>query len=225
MLAGRVIKTVCLAVAAIVTIGVAGPANAGGPTFNCNADGLNEAETTICNHPRLGRLDHQLGDAYKLVFDYSFRQEAELEDVKSSEKAWLRERDTCGSDVDCISDEYAKRIAALKAYLPDDALQEGTSVSAPPATTLFPHPGTSGGGVVRDGPGISYSRVGSLKQGDAISLLQDAGQPMNGYPWFEIQTPDGTIGYQWGGILCANNDPVSGALGTCHALSCPCVDE
>lgn len=201
------------------------PTKAAGPTFNCNGGNLNAAEEAICETPRLSQLDHQLGDAYQLVFDYNSDQTTELEDIKSSERAWLRERDACGASKECIAAEYRKRIAYLNEYLPQDALANGASTIPPSVTTVFPHPGTSAGGVVRDGPGISYSRIGSLKAGDAISLLENAGQDMNGYPWFEVQTPDGTIGYQWGGVLCANNDTVSGAFGTCHALSCPCIDD
>ncbi|MEM8576057.1 MAG: SH3 domain-containing protein [Pseudomonadota bacterium] len=203
----------------------ASPVLAGGPTFNCNGSDLGASEKAICENPRLSQLDHQLGNAYALVFDYNSEQVSELANVRSSERSWLRERDACGASVDCIAAEYKKRIDSLKEYLPKDALQNETSTRPSSVTTIFPHPGTSGGGIVRDGPGISYSRVGSLKQGDVISLLENAGQEMNGFPWFEVQTPDGTIGYQWGGILCSNNDPVSGAFGTCHALSCPCVDD
>ncbi len=213
-----------------VLVPATGPALAAGPTFDCNKADLNETERTICSSPALSQLDHRLANAYALVFDIDFLQNAAQlaavrDSVRQRERAWLRERDTCGTADDCIANAYHQQISYLTSILPDDVLPADGGATSSASTTVFPAPGTSGGGVVRDGPGISYSRIGSLKAGDDISLLSNAGEVMNGYPWFEIQTLDGTIGYQWGGILCANTTPVSGAWETCTPQDCPCEDN
>lgn len=67
----------------------------------------------------------------------------------------------------------------------------------------FPQPGYSYGGKVRSGPGMQYSQVGSLREGDSILILNGTGSMMNGYEWFEIRYGNGRNGFQWGGIMCS----------------------
>jgi uncharacterized protein YecT (DUF1311 family) len=80
--------------------------------------------------------------------------------------------------------------------------------------------GASLGGKIRSGPGIEYAQTGSLSEGDLVSLEENTGVMMNGYPWFKIIQYDNSSGaeivsgYQWGGILCSFNI-VSGVFNQC----------
>jgi hypothetical protein len=74
----------------------------------------------------------------------------------------------------------------------------------------------SWGGVVRNGPGQSYARVVSLREGERVSLLFNTGIMWNEYPWFLIRFRDGQLGFMWGGILCSRGAQVTGTYQTCH---------
>lgn len=86
------------------------------------------------------------------------------------------------------------------------------------ATEQMAMEGASLGGSVRSGPGTEFGKVGSLKEGTLVSLEENTGVQMNGYPWFKVTQYDSgsTVlsGYQWGGILCAF-DPRDGVYQTC----------
>ena len=85
-------------------------------------------------------------------------------------------------------------------------------------------PGNAGGsygGKVRSGTGMEFSQVASLSKGDLVTLVENAGSVMNGYPWFKISYTDGKtgalrVGYQWGGLLCSFGGP-SGVYQICPA--------
>lgn len=65
-----------------------------------------------------------------------------------------------------------------------------------------PVDGRSYGGVLRSAPSMGSARVASLSEGQAITIVRNTGQMMNGYAWFEIRA-GGTTGYHWGGIFCS----------------------
>lgn len=79
---------------------------------------------------------------------------------------------------------------------------------------IFPIDGHSFGGNVRTGPSINRSQKDSLHEGDPITILSNTGQSMGEYDWFKIRFR-GRIGYQWGGIMCANDAEVPGILSVC----------
>ncbi len=79
----------------------------------------------------------------------------------------------------------------------------------------FPQLGQSYGGKVRSGPGMQYRQVGSLREGDRITIVTGTGAMMNGYEWFEIRFQNGRVGYQWGGIMCSQNR-YPGILSVCR---------
>lgn len=74
----------------------------------------------------------------------------------------------------------------------------------------------SWGGKVRSGPGMGYNRITSLRNGDPVTVLENAGVMMNGYPWFRISFKNGRTGYQWGGIMCGFDGPIQGLYGVCE---------
>lgn len=73
----------------------------------------------------------------------------------------------------------------------------------------------SGGGAVRSGPGMEFKQIGSLRPGEKITVVEDAGVEMNGYRWFKIRFGANKTGFQWGGILCPTGKPVAGAFQGC----------
>ncbi|PCH50955.1 MAG: hypothetical protein COC17_03390 [Hyphomicrobiales bacterium] len=78
--------------------------------------------------------------------------------------------------------------------------------------------GASWGGVLRSGPSREHNKIGSLAEGQLVTLEQNTKVMFNGYPWFEISIYDkvGNVkrGYQWGGILCAF-DKLEGVFQQC----------
>jgi len=79
----------------------------------------------------------------------------------------------------------------------------------------YPKQAGSWGGVLRNGPGMNYAQIGSLNEGDRVTLLEQTAQWMNGYPWFRIRTNRGNVGYQWGGIMCGIGGPEGGLHQQC----------
>ena len=61
----------------------------------------------------------------------------------------------------------------------------------------------SWGGILRDGPGRNYRQIGSLKEGEPVTLMGRNDVLEDGFPWFKLVTRSGKTGYQWGGILCS----------------------
>lgn len=79
----------------------------------------------------------------------------------------------------------------------------------------FPLDAGSWGGVVRSGPGREFSRLGSLAEGERITLIENTGVLDNDYSWFKIRYRGSRVGYQWGGIVCGLDQPIDGAFETC----------
>jgi len=73
----------------------------------------------------------------------------------------------------------------------------------------------SWGGIVRAGPSTDTPRLDSLSEGEAITLVENTGVRMNGYDWFRIEYRDGRTGFQWGGIICGQTQPIPGAFEIC----------
>ena len=75
--------------------------------------------------------------------------------------------------------------------------------------------GRSWGGKLRAGPGMKYDKIGSLGEGDRVTLLENTGVEMNGYNWFKIRRSNGQEGYKWSGILCSGALHVIGIYEKC----------
>lgn len=63
-------------------------------------------------------------------------------------------------------------------------------------------PAISFGGYLRAGPGDEYPQVGRLRHNTAVSLINESGPEVSGYPFWLIRIPNGDIAYHWGGDLC-----------------------
>lgn len=74
--------------------------------------------------------------------------------------------------------------------------------------------GRSLGGNVRDIPGLDGRQTARLREGERVELIENTGERYQGYDWFKIRHSGG-VGYQWGGILCANRR-TSGVYEVCR---------
>ncbi len=98
-------------------------------------------------------------------------------------------------------------------------LAAATALAGPAAvaqSTTFPVEAGSWGGKVRTGPGPSFKQVAGLKEGDTVTILEDTGVKMNGFPWFKIEFAEGKTGYKWGGVLCSRKTAVKGTFRQCE---------
>ena len=91
---------------ALFCLCLAAPAQAA--TFNCDKAST-FAEKAICSDSRLTVMDDELGRLYKDALAASPDSAA----LKAEQKAWLASRDRC-KDLNCITQAYEDRIAALK---------------------------------------------------------------------------------------------------------------
>lgn len=72
----------------------------------------------------------------------------------------------------------------------------------------IPYSAQSWGGIVRTGPGMHHEKMGSLYEGQQVTILGRTNEIMNGYPWMMIEYGDyRQRGYQWGGIICTTDYP------------------
>lgn len=93
-----------------------------------------------------------------------------------------------------------------RAYVKKLTEQTPSASPSPTAPSIaasddFPVAAGSWGGVLRDGPGKHYRQIGSLKEGEPVTLMGRADVSEDGFPWFKLVTQSGLTGYQWGGIL------------------------
>ena len=72
-------------------------------SFDC-AKASNNAEKTICSVQAIGALDSELAVAYKQAGSA----------YRDSQRAWIKQRNKCGADANCLSREYQTRLAYLR---------------------------------------------------------------------------------------------------------------
>ncbi|NWC08142.1 DUF1311 domain-containing protein [Pseudomonas agarici] len=86
-----------------------GPAQAA--SFDCDKARL-PAEMSICTDRQLNDLDVEMATTYRLLRGlFAMGNRGAMQDEQA---AWLKERNACGSDQDCLSHEYEKRLRQLK---------------------------------------------------------------------------------------------------------------
>jgi uncharacterized protein len=89
------------------------PAQAG-PSFACrNLE--HDAERTICNSAYLSRLDRRMARKYNelAVGMKAYSDYESLRELRATQRQWLKERNACGSDKDCIAARYQERLNVL----------------------------------------------------------------------------------------------------------------
>jgi uncharacterized protein len=86
-----------------------GASGATAQSFDCEKARL-AAEFAICDSQRLSRLDEEMSALY-FGLPYVVRNE-----IKVSQRRWLRRRNACGYDTRCIEDAYLRRIEVLSQF-------------------------------------------------------------------------------------------------------------
>ena len=76
--------------------------------FDCNK-ARSSTEKTICNTTSLSDLDEIL----VLSFNKVVASSADAKALKTIQQAWLKNRETCASNVSCITQAYTSRISEL----------------------------------------------------------------------------------------------------------------
>jgi uncharacterized protein len=97
---------VALVVALFLGLGASGAA---AQSFDCAKARL-ATELAICDSARLSRLDQELAALY-FALPYVVREE-----IKGSQRRWLRRRNACGYDRSCIARSYRRRIEVLSQF-------------------------------------------------------------------------------------------------------------
>ncbi len=72
-------------------------------------------ERTICADPFLLQTDARLDTLYDV--STRFVAMGERGDLLDSQRAWVKERETCGTDRNCLRAAYAKRAAVFEAII------------------------------------------------------------------------------------------------------------
>lgn len=100
---------------AITLLGLAGAAllakNGEAASFNCQA-AATPTEKAICANGQLSSLDDQTSGMYYAIIGASWPA-ATLSAVKSAQAKFLKQRDSCGADVNCLVDAYTSQIMYL----------------------------------------------------------------------------------------------------------------
>jgi uncharacterized protein len=81
------------------------------PSFNC-LENTGIAEQAVCASPQLARLDVELS---KLFFLLRGRLDAANGvRLRDSQRLWLKRRDACMNDWNCLEAQYVSRIRELR---------------------------------------------------------------------------------------------------------------
>lgn len=91
----------------ILVVGILASSAASSASFNCSkAKGC--VENVICQSPQLSQLDSEMAQLYFSIKQYSSRRGAKA--LLSSQRSWLKRRNTCGCDANCLVGYYNDRI-------------------------------------------------------------------------------------------------------------------
>lgn len=83
-------------------------------SFNCaRAQGC--VENVICDSPQLSDMDSEMASLYYTLQSQSSRRGARA--LLSSQRQWLRSRNTCHCDANCLVGHYSDRIGQFRAVL------------------------------------------------------------------------------------------------------------
>ena len=81
-------------------------------SFDCSASGLTPNEKTICSNLTLNDDDVKMATMYTMLKGlFAMGMSGNMAD---DQKAWLKEREACGTDVACIEKAYDTRIDQLQ---------------------------------------------------------------------------------------------------------------
>lgn len=121
-----------------------------------------------------------------------------LGDCFAADAAWAKVPEFCVGDVQSLIED--ERTALEQG--------DGGGGGATPARSTV-------GGNLRDGPGAGFRRVGSVAPNEAVLVIGETGEWLDGYQWYEIEWR-GLRGYLWGALICVDGGAeLNGANGYC----------
>ena len=82
--------------------------------LNCAA-AASPSEKTICRNYGLGQLEARMATLYQ--WSTSFVGMGQRGDMQDAQRAFLKERASCGANVGCLRQAYDKRITQLQAVM------------------------------------------------------------------------------------------------------------
>lgn len=91
----------------------AAPPPSSGPSFNC-AKARAASEIAICRNANLAELDRRMTSTYAWLRGQLRGRERRL--LRKDQKSWLRQRNSCRGNVQCLESTYLERIAALQEW-------------------------------------------------------------------------------------------------------------
>ncbi len=80
------------------------------PSFDC-AKASNDVERTICANEQLAASDATVAANYRQLLKYRTGKDAKV--FKDEQRAWLKRRNKCGTNVACLSDAYDFRYSEM----------------------------------------------------------------------------------------------------------------
>ena len=88
------------------------PLSATGPSFDCKIE-MGYTEQTICHNGQLAQLDRDIAAAYAALL----KKGSTREKIVSDQRSWLRTRNACGMQTECILLQMRERLATLHGLL------------------------------------------------------------------------------------------------------------
>nr|WP_191909527.1 lysozyme inhibitor LprI family protein [Burkholderia pseudomallei] len=166
-----------------------GALSARAASFDC-AHAANAAERAICGTPALGELDVRMAAYYEMLQNARPADEGmayrEFRDaLRDEQQRWRqRTRDACGARIDCLTNAYTARIAALRGVAAERLVLRmtgGSAASAGAADATYAIEGESitlanGESVRPAAPGSAMKRVTTLVARSAVATI--AGRPV-----------------------------------------------
>jgi len=131
-------------------------------------------------------------------------------DCFSVQSNWEALPNECIGDVQTLI-EMEREALAEQMPEQDFGTNDGLDGYVAPASGIAE--GMSYGGQLRAGPGMDFQVIGTLAEGDAITVLENAFAYYQDYQWFYVDSYLGA-GYHWGGIICTYGY-VEGVYMTC----------
>lgn len=106
--------------------------------FDCSK-AKSATEKTICSTTSLSDLDEIL----VLSFNKAVAGSADAKALKTAQQAWLKTREACTSDVDCITQAYTSRISDLMTLVAKTPSKSTASANTPATPTAPTQPTTT----------------------------------------------------------------------------------
>lgn len=106
-----------IALAAAALMGAGGAASAADyAPLDCTR-AVSPAQKAICSDYRLGQQEARMATLFEWAT--SFVAMGQRDHIQDDQRAFIEARESCGADVACLGNGYAKRISALNAVMND----------------------------------------------------------------------------------------------------------